>query len=224
MNDAPQPYPNTPKALLGYTCSPLQEAFARQGEDFTRRAIDDLFQRACEITGLNPEALLSLLSFDPNNQDADMLQSMFAVMRTIAILDKTGFTDIRPLAATKARKEADLLARSTDELFAVEVFRTNERTWRFPGYKCEEYIARRFKEEKTLQLEATAKTYGCHKSLVVIVFDSDSKALLESRDLEEIVSDAYIASGLPDTTHFLIFTGTETPGLGDDYAIWPPLA
>lgn len=224
FTDAAESYSHTPRSLLVYTCVPLQEAFARQGEEFTRRAIDALFQRACENTGHNRDELLSLLSFDSSNQDADMLQSMFAVMRTINILDDIGFKGIKPLPATKIRKEADLLASWTDELFAIEVFRANERTWRFPGYKCEEYIARRFTDEKKFQLEATVTKYDCNKSLLVIVFDSDSKALLETRELEEVVWQAYVASGLPVKTHFLLFTGTQTPGVGNDYAIWPPLA
>jgi len=220
----PAKFPNTPSAFLTYTCPKLEDSFTRQGEEQIRRTIDQLFKVVCEITSLRPDALLAQLSFDPNNKDEDMFQSLFGVMRTITTLHRLGFSEIRPLPASKTRKEADLIAQRDGVTYAVEVFRANERTWRYPGYKCEDHIATRYTNEKKPQLEATMRNWGCSKSMAAIVFDSDSKALLEKPDIQEIVESVYYQVGCPANTHFLLFTGTQTPYSGDDVAVWPPLA
>ncbi len=219
----PDDYPNTPQALLSYTCDRLDKAFKKQGKEQTRRYIDKLFEVVCGITGLAPDDLLVRLSFDPKNRDDDMIQSLFGVMRTITTLRDQGFIKITPLPASKAQKEADLIAERDGLTYAVEVFRANERTWRFPGYKCEDYIATRYKKEKKAQLDATMAKYGCAKAIVAIVFDSDSKALLDGSEIQNVVEDVFYQTGTPDNTHFLLFTGTQTPGMGDDVAIWPPI-
>lgn len=117
-----------------------------------------------------------------------------------------------------------MIAEKDGLTYAVEVFRANERTWRFPGYKCEDYIATRYKKEKKAQLDATMAKHGCAKAIVAIVFDSDSKALLDEPDIQNVVEDVFYRTGTPDDTHFLLFTGTQTLGMGDEVAIWPPIA
>lgn len=224
MPSSESAYPNTPQAFLTYTCPKLEDAFMRQGEEGTRRTIDELFQVSCETTGLTPDALLARLSFDPNNKDDDMIQSLFGVMRTITMLRDLGFTDIMPLPASKTQKEADLVAKRDEALYVVEVFRANERQWRYPGYKCEDYIATRYTNEKKFQLEATMARYGCPKAIVAIVFDSISKALLENSDIQEVVETVHLRTGSPPDTHFLLFTGTQSsPYSGNDVAVSPPL-
>jgi hypothetical protein len=223
MATNPADYPNTPQALVSYACDTLDKAFKKQGEEQTRESIDKLFEVVCGITGLTPDNLLAQLSFDAKNKDDDMIQSLFGVMRGITTLRNFGFTNITPLPAGKTQKEADLMAKKNGVPYAIEVFRANERTWRYPGYKCEDYIATRYTKEKKAQLDATMKTYGCTKAIVIIVFDSDSKALLEQSEINGIVETAYYQAGAPDNTHFLLFTGTQTPGFGDDVAVWPPI-
>ena len=223
MSMNPSDYPWTPKALTTYTCPKLEQAFRKQGEDTTRRLVDQLFEVVCQITDLLPDALLARLGFDPNNRDDDNIQSLFGVMRTITTLRNLGFTGLAPLPPNSAHKEADLMATRNGTSYAVEVFRANERTWRFPGYKCEEYIAARYEKEKKAQLDATMARHKCTKAIVAIVFDSDSKALLDDSEIQDIVTTVYNRTGAPDNTHFLLFTGVQTPGSGDDVAVWPPL-
>jgi len=144
-------------------------------------------------------------------------------MRTITTLRNLGFTEITPLPPSNAHKEADLVATRNGTSYAVEVFRANERTWRYPGYKCEEYIAARYGKEKKAQLDATMARHKCRKAIVAVVFDSDSKALLDGSDIQNIVETVYYRTGSPNNTHFLLFTGMQTPYYGDDVTVWPPL-
>jgi len=51
-----------------------------------------------------------------------------------------------------------------------------EVTWVVTNF--EEYIGKRYREDKKAQLEATISNYGCSKAILVVVFDSESKALL----------------------------------------------
>lgn len=219
-----QEYPHIPQQLLEYRSPKLVEAFNRQGEAKTWRAIDDRFRIASEITGLKPDDLLPRLGFDAKNQDRYSLQSLLGVIRTVETLRNLGFVEITPLPPRQDRKEADLLARRQGDLFAVEVFRANEDRWRYPGYNLEDYIGRRFIEDKKAQLEATASNHGCSRAILVVVFDSESKALLSKDELQEATEQSFVAMGFPDNTHLVMFTGTSDAITGeDDLAIFPEL-
>lgn len=219
-----QEYPHIPQQLLDYRSPKLLEAFARQGEKQTWLGIDRLIQIVSDITEMEPAALLPCLGFDPKNQDHDSLQSLFGVMRSVTMLHNLGFIGITPLPPRQDRKEADLLAKRQDDLFAVEVFRANEYKWRYPGYRFEEYIGRRFRESKQAQLEATITNHGCSKAILVVVFDSKSKALLSKAELQEVAKDAFVAMGFPEKTHLVMFTGLSDAVTGeDDLAIYPEL-
>jgi hypothetical protein len=217
-------YPHIPKQLLEYRSLKLVETFTRQGEVNTWLAIDELFQIVSEITQMQPVDLLPCLGFDPHNRDRDSLQSLFGVMRTVVTLRNLGFVEITPLPPRQDRKEADLLAKRQDDLFAVEVFRANEVEWRYPGYNLEEYIGRRFVKDKKAQLEATISSHGCSKAILVVVFDSESKALLSKSELQEAVEHSFVTMGFPDNTHLVMFTGMSDAATGeDDVAIFPEL-
>lgn len=96
--------------------------------------------------------------------------------------------------------------------------------WRYPGYKFEEFIGRRFRESKQAQLEATITNHGCSKAILVVVFDSKSKALLSKAELQEAARNAFVAMGFPEKTHLVMFTGVSDPVTGeDDLAIYPAL-
>lgn len=217
-------YPHIPQQLLDYRSQKLLEAFTHQGEVNTWSAIDELFQIVSEITQMQPVDLLPCLGFDPNNRDRDSLQSLFGVMRTVVTLRNLGFVEITPLPPRQDRKEADLLAKRQDDLFAVEVFRANEDQWRYPGYNLEEYIGRRFVKDKKAQLAATISSYGCSKAILVVVFDSESKALLSKSEFQEAAELSFAAMGFPDETHLIMFTGKSDALTGeDDLAIFPEL-
>ncbi len=217
-------YPHIPQQLLEYRSLKLVEAFNHQGEAKTWRAIDDQFRIVSEITRLKPDDLLLRLGFDARNLDRYSLQSLFGVMRTVVTLRNLGFVAITPLPPRQDRKEADLLAKRQGDLFAVEVFRANEDRWRYPGYNLEEYIGKRFIEDKQAQLEVTISSHGCSKAILVVVFDSESKALLSKNELQEAAEHSFVAMGLPDKTHIIIFTGMSDVVTGeDDLAIFPEL-
>jgi hypothetical protein len=109
------------------------EAISQCDEKTIWLAIDKLFEIVSGITQMQPVALLPCLGFDPKNQSHDSLQSLFGVMRSVTMLHNLGFIDITPLPPRQDRKEADLLAKRQDDLFAVEVFRANEDRWRYPS-------------------------------------------------------------------------------------------
>jgi|CXWL01.1.fsa_nt_gi hypothetical protein len=215
-------YPHIPQQLLEYRSPKLVEVFNHQGEAKTWQAIDDLFRIVSEITLLKPDDLLPRLAFDAKNLDRYSLQSLLGVMRTVVTLQNLGFVEITPLPPRQDRKEADLLAKRKGDLFAVEVFRANEDRWRYPGYNLEEYIGRRFVEDKKPQLEATMSSYGCSKAILVVVFDSESKALLSKSELQVAAECSYISMDFPDKTHLIMFTGVSDAVTGeDDLAIFP---
>lgn len=217
-------YPHIPPQLLEYRSAKLIEAFNYQGEAKTWSAIDELFRIVSEITLIKPLDLLSRLGFDAKNVDRYSLQSLFGVMRTVVTLRNLGFTDITPLPPRQDRKEADLLARRNGELIAVEVFRANEDRPRYPGNNLEEYIAKRFTMDKKAQLDATVSYHNCARAILAVVFDSKLKALLYEAEWQQSAEDAFIAMGLPDRTHLLIFTGLADSATGEDeWAIYPDL-
>ena len=217
-------YPHIPQQLLGYRSQKLLETFNHQGEVKTWRAIDELFRIVSEITLMKPVDLLPRLGFDANNLDRYSLQSLFGVMRTVVTLRNLDFVEITPLPPRQDRKETDLLAKRQGDLFAVEVFRANEDRWRYPGYNLEEYIGKRFVKDKKAQLEATISSHGCSKAILVVVFDSESKALLSKSELQEAAEHSFIAMGFPDKTHLIMFTGMSDAVTGeDDLAIFPEL-
>lgn len=219
-----QEYPHIPQQLLGYRSQKLIEAFNHQGEVKTWRAIDDLFRIVSGITLVKPVELLPRLGFDAKNLDRYNLQSLFGVMRTVVTLRNLGFVEITPLPPRQNRKEADLLTKRQDDLFAVEVFRANEDRWRYPGYNLEEYIGKRFVDDKKAQLEATMSNHGCSKAILVVVFDSKSKALLSKSELQDAAEHSFIAMGFPNKTHLIMFTGMSDAVTGeDDLAIFPEL-
>lgn len=219
-----QENPHIPRRLRSYWSGKLDEAYKKQGEKVTWNAIDTLFQIVSEITGLNPDDLLNKLGFDERNQDRYSLQSLLGVTRTIVTLRNLGFTEIIPLPPRQDRKEADLLARRGDELFAVEVFRANEDRWRYPGYNLEEYIGKRFLADKKAQLDATVANYNCSRAILAVVFDSESKALLNKNEIQESAELAFTNMGFPDKTHLLIFTGLADSATGeDDRVVYPDI-
>ena len=217
-------YPHIPQPLLEYRSPKLVEAFNHQGEAKTWRAIDEQFRIVSEITRLTPDDLLRGLGFDARNLDRYTLQSLFGVMRAVVILQTLGFGEITPLPSRQDRKEADLLAKRQGDLFAIEVFRANEDQWRYPGYNLEEYIGKRFVGEKKAQLEATISNHGCSKAILIVVFDSKSKALLSKSELQEAVEHSFVAMGSPENTHLVMFAGMADTVTGeDDLVIFPEL-
>ena len=217
-------YPHIPQQIMEYRSKKLIDAFNLQGEVKTWGAIDDLFRIVSEITLVKPVDLLPKLGFDANNRDRYSLQSLFGVMRTVVTLRNLGFVEINPLPPRQDRKEADLLAKREGILFAIEVFRANEDRWRYPSYNLEEYIGKRFVEDKKAQLEATISNHGCSKAILVVVFDSESKVLLLKNELQEATEHSFVAMGFPDKTHLIMFTGMSDVVTGeDDLAIFPEL-
>jgi hypothetical protein len=60
----------------------------------------------------------------------------------------------------------------------------------------------------------------------VVVFDSESKALLLKNELQEATEHSFIAMGFPDKTHLIMFTGMSDAATAtgeDDLAIFPEL-
>ncbi len=174
-----------------------------------RKNIDDLFRIVSEITLVPSEALPERLGFQANNQDRDNFQSLLGVMRTVTILHHLDFVEIQPLCPTDKRPEADLLAMRQGVKFAIEVFRSNEDTARYLGLNLEDYIERRYKKDKKIQLDETMSNHTCSKAILVVVLDSKSSELFSKNDLQEAAKESFREMGFPDNTHLIIFSEIE---------------
>lgn len=229
-------YPAIPPAIWSYytrlleatLAHPLVETVRNQGEDQTWRAINALFHITATNTRLAPEKLLSQLGFDENNLDNNHLQSIFGVMRAINMLHDLGFANITPLPARRSRRECDLLAEYQGARLAIEVFRSSEAVYRFPGHHdpvhdLQSYIAGRYQAKRT-QLEATMKAHNCSKSLLVVVMDSPpAKQLTRSDEWQGIAKQAFMSMGSPGDVHLLMFTGNKDESTGKDEHVIHPL-
>lgn len=112
---------------------PYLLACSKQGVGEVDDRIEELLAEAASFCGLPDVELLKVIDFDRNDFDPDRIQSMFGVLRTIVVLHtELGFVSIKPLRR-HSKKEVDLLAVRQGIRFAVEVVRSNERTYRLPG-------------------------------------------------------------------------------------------
>jgi hypothetical protein len=229
-------YPSIPSKFWSYyqtlrekrKSHPLLAAMSHQGDKKPLDAVNELFEVTCRNTGLK-EKLFVNLGFDENNLDNNHLQSIFGVMRTINTLSDLGFERVNPLPPRKSQREADLLAVYINKRFAVEVFRSNEVSYRFPDHSnkannLQSYIAQRYSEKRS-QLDATMKNHQCNKALLAVVVDSQpAKALVTGAEWEDVTETTYKLMGSPSKTHLLLFTGMKNYFSGkDEYAIYPPL-
>src|SRR6476469_2875895 len=134
-------YPSIPSEFWSYyqtlqykrNSHPIVDAMSRQGHEKTLKALNEPCETTCRNTGLKEKLFLNL-GFDQNNFDNNHLQSILGVMRAINTLNDLGFKKITPLPTRKSRREADLLAVYMNKWFAVEVFRSNEVSYRFPDH------------------------------------------------------------------------------------------
>lgn len=106
--------------------------------------INNLIQLASQVTGLNVDELLRKCDFDKNDLDSNRFDALLAELRTINFLDKTGFNQIQPVKAFKNRKSADLLAKRSDQNWAVEVMCSSYLSDRWTREDLICYISRRF--------------------------------------------------------------------------------
>jgi hypothetical protein len=208
---------------------PLFEAIRKQGEQQTWEGINELFCITSETTGLRPEDLLRHLGFDQKNLDPSYLQAIFGIMRDINTMHNVGFGNIVPLPPQKSRRESDLTADFAGARFAVEVFRSSETKYRFPGHQVpkhnlETYIVHRYAEKRS-QLDSTIRNHRCSKALLAVVVDSQpAKALMNIGEWATFTRETYELMVSPANTHLLVFTGTKNLSTGiDDYAIYPSL-
>jgi|GEM_PF-2302436 hypothetical protein len=229
-------YPSIPSEFWSYyqtlrekrKSHPLLAATSRQGDEKTLDAINELFEVTCRNTGLKEKLFLNL-GFDENNFDNNHLQSILGVMRAINTLNDLGFKKITPLPPRKSRREADLLAVYMNKWFAVEVFRSNEVSYRFPDHSnksnnLQSYIAQRYSEKRS-QLDATMREHQCDKAVLTVVIDSQpAKALVTGAEWEGVTEATYKLMGSPSKIHLLLFTGMKNYFSGkDEYAVYPPL-
>jgi hypothetical protein len=230
-------YPSIPQALWAYCqklhaknhSHPFLEAIKKQGEERTWKGINDLFQITCQNIGLDSDRLLRQLGFDERNFHPSYLSAILGIMRNINMLNNIGFANIHPLPPKKSQREADLTAEYGGVKLAVEVFRSSETAYRYPGHSdpnhnLERYIVGRYKEKRS-QLDATMKAHLCGKAVLAVVMDSPpAKQLTDGNEWKTTAKEAFDLMGNPANTHLLIFTGNFDPNTGkDEFVIYPPL-
>ena len=220
-------WPYYAKLCSTNTRHPLLRATQIYGEQSILDNIDKLFRITLRNTGLEKKELFSDLSFDRNNLDDDHLQSIFGVMRAINILSGIGFSNLRPLRPKKRKRESDLVGEKNGEKYAIEVFRSNERAYRFPDHhrypnSLQRYIAKRYLRDKRLQLESTMRTYKCQKALLAVVMDSQpAKALVAGSDWNVVAKKTFELMKTPTNTQLFIFTGMSDIDGKDEFIFYP---
>lgn len=208
---------------------PYSQACAEQGIQEVDGNIEKLLREASLCTGMTETGLLKSTDFDENDPDPDRVQSLFGVLRTIIVLQtELGFSEIITLPHKKGRKEADLLAVRQGVRFAVEVARSSEKVYRFPGltkgdfYK---YVVNLW-DKKEDQIRTSIGFHQCHKGILAIVLDSEPMkgGLMTPDELLTVVENAQAGIIWTNAVHLLLFTGEWYYGEGEPMtAVFPPL-
>jgi hypothetical protein len=115
------------------------------------------------------------------------------------------------LPRRKGSKETDLLAVRQGIRFAVEVARSSEKVYRFPGltkgdfYK---YIIDLW-DKKERQIRTSMGFHQCHKGILVVVLDSEPMkgGLMTPDELSVFVENAQAGIIWANDVHLLVFTG-----------------
>ncbi len=213
----------------GFEQHRLVQAIQKQGEETTWRGINELFALTSRAAEMSPGQLFEALGLGKNDFDSSNFQAMMGILRAINILGQHGFSQPKPLRPLSNRKEADFLAKREGKLYAVEVFRSSELSFRYadpenPGSDFAQYLRKRL-DEKLPQVNTTIKEHDCDAGLVVVAMDSQpSKALNDAAEYQKAVRAAIEQVGNPSGVHLFIFTGMADERGNNEYACYPPLS
>ena len=208
---------------------PYSQACAEQGIREVDGNIEKLLTEASLCTGMTGAELLQTSDFDENDHDPDRIQSLFGVWRTIIVLQtELRFGEIIPLPRKKDRKEADLLAIRQGMRFAVEVARSSEKVYRFPGLTkgdFHQYIDNLWNKKES-QIRISMSFHECQKGILAAVLDSEPMkgGLMTLDEFSTAVANAQGAFIWANGVHLLVFTGEWYYGEAEPMtAVSPPL-
>lgn len=189
--------------------------------------IDKRFSKASKILNLLPSQIAKALDLHPNDIAENRIDSFFAEMRTLSWLYTLGFENIRPLRAT-SEKQADFIAQYNSTRYGVEVFRSREDSYKWPGHISRHKDLIRYyinkAAEKKIQVDNTMEKEKCKKGVLVLVLDSyPAKALLSHADFMSVLGQVFNELRWGQNYHFGIITGMESLGEGLDDVLCPDL-
>jgi len=223
-------YPFIPQTLIQYAQNCFIEDVKNRFSNalstkpvVTVKALNNMFKRASNVTGLTPDNLLNATGFHPKDLNPQRIDSAFAEIRAISFLANEGFQDIQPLYG-RNHKEADFVARHGAYLFAIEVadsvFDATKRVT--PDDLVNWAIGRAQNDKKLQQIERTKKSYKCNKGVFLFAVDTESPTIWLTRpDFLEVVKRVWRELGSGCDLHIGCFTGRVTLGNIPDDVMFP---
>ena len=189
----------------------------------TTGAIDRMFEEASQITGRTPDEVLAGTDFSWQETHPVRVDAAFAEVRTINILNKQGFSDIKQITGTSV-PSADLIASRQGQRYALEVADSvYYASGRFSPNQMSDWIFERYQAQgKGIQLKNTATQLGCQRRVFVGVMDTTSTvALQQAPEFELAAETVWNRLGQDPTLHVAIFTGRVSAFQGPDDTVYP---
>lgn len=227
-------FPNIPTDLIEHAklCfqrenyNRLTHALLSEGAEEVLTAIDQMFARASEITGLPPRELLKRTDFNYRDTDPIRIDAAFAEIRTVNFLGSQGFVDIEPLQSTKGKKKADIVARRGNEKYAIEVANSiyeAKRRIMIPQLK-DWLLSRYYGDHKNEQLKITALELGCQRRVFIAVINTEHIVIFRERKYFcEAAKLTWEEAERDPEFHICLVTGKSSPDGPDDcvFPEWP---
>jgi len=224
-------FPNIPKDLVKHTRKCMKDGVANrltralpERPEATIKAIDTMFAKASQATGLSPDELLKATDFKYRDTHPTRITSAFAEIRSINFLQEEGFSTIRLLKAG-SKRSADIVAEKSGVTYAIEVANSiYDAGKRFTTEQLKNWLlSRLLREKKMAQLRSTAAQFDSARRIFVAVVDTAATVALQTH--EEFLEAAELAwrgAGEDPLLHICIVTGGVALGYGRDDSIFPP--
>lgn len=222
-------FPNIPKSLIKH----LEYCVSKQKSSRfikvilekpleTCKAIDAIFTRATEATGLALDELFATTDFAVQDCNQARVDSAFAEIRTINYLYQQEFAEISPLKGAKNKPRADILARRRGLLYVIEVADSNYyANGRVLPDQLARWVSQRF-EEKKMQLHQSILDEKATHSVFVVVLDTQGAVALNTiDDYLAALERAYELLDSPANCHLCLMTGRHALGYGRDDVVYP---
>jgi Holliday junction resolvase len=189
--------------LSGYPlCAYFLSGYLQQRDDednFPKKQFPDIFGRyeaifrdAMRVLGLNKEALARRSEFNFDSGSAQNLEGGIAILRSVVLLDNSGFTDIALVNPPNGEKGADLLATRKAHRVCFEVKAITKKSAPRKEQLLEEQVylkVTEFAQGASKQLAATAAREGCAvKILICIINWFEQSIYLTHQDYQQIVN------------------------------------
>jgi hypothetical protein len=153
---------------------------------------ESILKRAITVLGLSREALRKRTEFNFDCASAQNLESGIAILRTVALLDDSGFKNIGLVTVPKGVKGADILAEKKGHRTCFEVKAITKQSAGRKDEWMEEQLYLKvleFAPNAAKQLAATAAKEGCEVRILVCVLNWFEQSIyLTQQDYQGIVN------------------------------------